>query len=72
MIIKINFSNYEQLLFYEGAELVYASTERNELSSGKVEIDPGWNGGFKVNGRSIRDILENYDKVGLIVTSDDE
>jgi hypothetical protein len=51
---NITFANYEKLL-YDGARVIYG--ER----AGIVERDSGWNGGFKIGGRSIRNLLEEFD-----------
>ena len=53
-MIEITFSNYEKLL-YNGARVIYGDRVAT------VESDSGWNGGFKINGRSIKNILEEFD-----------
>jgi hypothetical protein len=55
-MIEVTFSNYTSLL-YNGARIIYGNRV------GVVESDSGWNGGFKINGRSIRNILEEFDVI---------
>jgi hypothetical protein len=59
MKVYINFSNFRDTLV-DGATLVYGS--RN----GKIQRDETWNGGFKIDGRSIKNILEQYVGVYMI------
>ena len=54
MMVEVTFSNYASLL-YNGARIIYD----NRVCV--VESDSEWNGGFKINGRSIRNILEEFD-----------
>jgi hypothetical protein len=58
-MIPVDFTNYATCL-YAGATLLY------DNRVGIVEVDSGWNGGFKINGRSIKNILEEYDNVYLV------
>jgi hypothetical protein len=58
-MIPIDFTNYATRL-YAGATLLY------DNHVGIVEVDSGWNGGFKINGRSIKNILEEFDNVYLV------
>jgi hypothetical protein len=58
-MIPIDFTNYATCL-YAGATLLY------DNRAGIVEVDSKWNGGFKINGRSIKNILEEYDNVYLV------
>jgi hypothetical protein len=53
-MVKITFANYD-ILLYHGARIIYGD------SVGYVERDGGWAGGFKVAGRSIRNLLEEYE-----------
>ena len=57
--MKITFSNYEKEL-YAGAMLAYGDRV------GRVEADPNWVGGFKIDGRSICHILEEYGEAYLL------
>jgi hypothetical protein len=58
-MIPIDFTNYATRL-YAGATLLY------DNRAGIVEVDSGWNGGFKINGRSIKNILEEFENVYLV------
>ena len=55
----VNFGNYSELL-YDGARIVYGN------SVAVVVADPKWNGGYRVNGCSIRNVLEEYALVLLL------
>jgi hypothetical protein len=54
MMKEVTFSNYSNLL-YNGALVMY------DNRIGTVERDTGWGGGFKINGRSIKNLLEEFD-----------
>lgn len=56
---QVTFSNYTQVL-YTGARIVYGN------SVAVVVADPKWNGGFRVNGCSIRNVLEEHALVQLL------
>jgi hypothetical protein len=58
-MIPIDFMNYATRL-YAGATLLY------DGRMGIVEADSGWGGGYKINGRSIKNILEECDNVYLV------
>jgi hypothetical protein len=60
-MIPIDFMNYATSL-YAGATLLY------DNRAGIVEVDSKWSGGFKINGRSIKNILEECDNVYLVRT----
>lgn len=59
MTTVLNFSNYQRLV-YDGARIIYGS------SVAVLRKDGEWNGGYKANGRSICNILEEFDRVELI------
>lgn len=54
MTMQLTFSNYKDLL-YNGARVRY----ENRIAL--VEKDPEYNGGFNVEGRSILNLLENFE-----------
>lgn len=56
---RVTFSNYKQVL-YNGAQIIYGSY------NGFVYADPNWNGGFKCAGRSILNLLEEFDNVMIV------
>ena len=51
---EVTFSNYATVL-YPGARVIYGN------HVGTVERDTGWSGGYKINGRSIKNLLEEFD-----------
>jgi len=51
---EVTFSNYATIL-YPGARVMYGNRV------GTVERDTGWGGGYKINGRSIKNLLEEFD-----------
>lgn len=51
MKIYINFSNFREQLV-DGYTLYYGN------KSGLIKKDETWNGGYKIDGRSIKNILE--------------
>lgn len=55
----ITFSNFRDTLV-DGYTLVYGQT------AGKIKRDETWNGGFKINGRSIKNILETHVGVYMV------
>ena len=55
----VTFSNYKDVL-YDGARLLY------DNRVGIAEKDSNWNGGYKVNGYSIKHLLEEFNVVELI------
>jgi len=57
--MRVTFGNYQAVL-NNGATISYG----RQLS--QVEADSTWNGGFKVDGRSIINILESHTDVYLI------
>jgi hypothetical protein len=59
MTTVLNFSNYQSLV-YNGARIIYG--QRVAV----LRADASWNGGFTADGRSICNILEEYDQVELI------
>lgn len=56
---KVNFSNYKTIL-HNGTVIIYGSHK------GIVYTDIKYNGGFKCGGRSIPNILEEYDDVMVV------
>ena len=55
-MIRVTYSNYREVL-REGLLLIY------DGRSAKIVRDATWNGGFKIAGRSILNILEEYNDV---------
>lgn len=55
----VTFANYKQVL-YDGAIIIYGSY------NGTVRVDPEWNGGFRCGGRSVPNLLEEFDNVMLV------
>jgi hypothetical protein len=55
----VNFGNYRELL-YDGARIAYGN------SVAVVVADTRWNGGYRVNGCSIRNVLEEHALVQLL------
>jgi len=62
-MIKITFENYSSLMF-DCAQIVYGK------SVGVADRDAQWNGGYRIDGLSIKAILEEYDEVYLLPSSD--
>lgn len=56
---RVTFSNYKSVL-YHGAQIIYGSY------NGIVHADSKWNGGFKCAGRSILNLLEEFDNVMVV------
>lgn len=56
---RVTFANYKSVL-YHGATIIYGSY------SGIVHADSNWNGGFKCAGRSILNLLEEFDNVMVV------
>jgi hypothetical protein len=56
---KLTFGNYQKLLF-DGAKIVW------DLRIAKVEANSKWVGGFVVEGRSITNLMEEYEVFLLV------
>lgn len=58
-MMEITFANYKQIL-YSGARILF------DGFTDIVVADETWNGGYKVSGKSILYVLENYKHVYLM------
>ena len=61
---RVTFSNYKSVL-YHGANIIYGNNS-DTRHTGVVHSDPKWNGGFKCAGRSILNLLEEFDNVMIV------
>lgn len=59
-MIRLTFANYEELM-HDGITVMF------DGRYGKAEADDRWNGGYRVGGRSIKTILEDFNEVFVVL-----